>query len=1398
MSKNIGIVSMLILTFSPAFAFASFVPGQTLDPQCLPSDSSCIVIGVASNVAGSFTATSTATSTFVGPITTSGTTGGYFIDGNLILQASSTNFSTLIGIGAGSALNSSGTFNTAVGQNTLTVSTSSILNTAIGMNALNANTSGNNNTALGVASLYANTTGANNTASGVSALQQNTTGINNVGFGYGSLFSNTSGTGNTALGVSALGIQTTGFGNIGVGYNAGSNLTTGSNNIIIGFSISATSSTATNSLNIGNMIFGTGINGQGTTVSTGNVGIGTSTPWGRLSVGTVANSSAPQFVVASSTATSFIIDKSGNVGIGTTTPAYTLDVNGTVNASGGTQSGPRNVGFSIAGGQALFSNNGNSSNLFVGNVVGTNATGSAAYFNTIFGLSSGANIADVSSGGGYANSFFGYNAGNALTVGVGNVFLGNNAGQLSTTGVSNTIVGTNAGFLLTTGGGNTLLGSAAGGTSGGLTTGNNNIFVGAGSRGITTGSNNIMIGNLLNAASTTDSNQMNIQNILYGRNNAGNAATVSTGQIGIGTSTPWGRLSIAAVDNASIPQFVVASSTATSFIIDKSGNVGIGTASPSAVLDVQSSGSSLLGLTSSTTFAGIQMFSYRNSVLTHSLIEGLGARGTKTAPLAVQAGDALFSIRGAGYGTSDFDSNLKDDAAAIELKAESAFTDSGGNPVHPGMIVFETATGSGFDLERMRLTSTGNLGIGTTSPWAQLSVSAPANASNPQFVVASSSAVSLIVDASGKVGVGTASPTSNFEVAGKSIAFNTNQDGSLGAWNTNANALPGTLRQEAVVSANGYIYTTGGTLSGSPTANVYFAKLNGDGSIGIWTLNQNSLPAVRVFHTSVIANGYIYVIGGRTAGGGTSVFTTYYAKLNSDGSTGTWGTTAVLLAAGTKSASVTANGYIYVLAGDHNGALDNLVYYAKTNADGTLNAWTLGTLLPDQLDAPSASIANGYVYVMGGTSNNLGTVSSSTYYAKLNANGTVGAWSTTASLPLASDQAMGAFTANGYIYRLGGFDGTNAMSAVYYAKVNSNGTLGAWVTNTTALPAVRDLGAGIMVNGYAYVLGGNDGTSDQSTVYYASTARFKFSGSLDLLGLTSGASAIGDASGDVGGSIFAGNIFSANKLEVSGNTQLWNGLSVSGPVSILGATSTVSSPLFNIGTTSNTSIFSVLSNGNVGIGTSSPTAQFSTTGTVRFSNFGAGTLTTDASGNLSVSSDERLKNIDGQFTRSLSDILKINPISYHWNQLSGLDTSNSYTGFSAQNMQAAIPEAVGSSTNGFLSLQDRPILATIVNAVKDVGSIAGVFRDNMVAWLGNPGNGLAKIRADQVCAKTSSGTDVCMTGDQMQAMLNQINQTTLQNGIGATPQNVVLPPSDGTTSSKSVNQSETQSTSSTE
>lgn len=124
-------------------------------------------------------------------------------------------------------------------------------------------------------------------------------------------------------------------------------------------------------------------------------------------------------------------------------------------------------------------------------------------------------------------------------------------------------------------------------------------------------------------------------------------------------------------------------------------------------------------------------------------------------------------------------------------------------------------------------------------------------------------------------------------------------------------------------------------------------------------------------------------------------------------------------------------------------------------------------------------------------------------------------------------------------------------------------------------------------------------------------------------------------------------------------------------------------------------------------------------GTIQLNQYGAGTLTTDGSGNITASSDERLKDIQGKFTAGLAQVTQLNPIIYRWKAKTGLDASTVYAGFSAQNVQEAIPAAVGQDKDGFLTLQDRPLIAAAVNAIKELKSLFDTDHD-----------ALAKLKAD--------------------------------------------------------------------
>lgn len=148
-----------------------------------------------------------------------------------------------------------------------------------------------------------------------------------------------------------------------------------------------------------------------------------------------------------------------------------------------------------------------------------------------------------------------------------------------------------------------------------------------------------------------------------------------------------------------------------------------------------------------------------------------------------------------------------------------------------------------------------------------------------------------------------------------------------------------------------------------------------------------------------------------------------------------------------------------------------------------------------------------------------------------------------------------------------------------------------------------------------------------------------------------------------------------------------------------------SSGMANIqGTNSGLSYAAALSinaeGGDTVIGTSSYKTKL--IGGVQMSSFGAGTATFDSSGNISSSSDERLKTDIQPFQTGLAALSKINPIRYKWNSISGMETQHDYVGFSAQNVQAALPEGVGVNNKGYLSLQERAIIATLVNAVKEL------------------------------------------------------------------------------------------------
>ena len=129
-----------------------------------------------------------------------------------------------------------------------------------------------------------------------------------------------------------------------------------------------------------------------------------------------------------------------------------------------------------------------------------------------------------------------------------------------------------------------------------------------------------------------------------------------------------------------------------------------------------------------------------------------------------------------------------------------------------------------------------------------------------------------------------------------------------------------------------------------------------------------------------------------------------------------------------------------------------------------------------------------------------------------------------------------------------------------------------------------------------------------------------------------------------------------------------------------------------------TQMFLQKSNGRLGLGTITPGGQLE--------------LSLDqgrkpSTSTWTITSDARLKNIEGAYNKGLTDILKLNAISYHYKNVGDRKFDESVintpaVGFAAQDVQKVFPEAVGTDADGYLNLNIHPILIASINAFKQV------------------------------------------------------------------------------------------------
>lgn len=128
--------------------------------------------------------------------------------------------------------------------------------------------------------------------------------------------------------------------------------------------------------------------------------------------------------------------------------------------------------------------------------------------------------------------------------------------------------------------------------------------------------------------------------------------------------------------------------------------------------------------------------------------------------------------------------------------------------------------------------------------------------------------------------------------------------------------------------------------------------------------------------------------------------------------------------------------------------------------------------------------------------------------------------------------------------------------------------------------------------------------------------------------------------------------------------------------------------------TNNSIRMTILPNtGLVGIATTAPTDTLSVNGTA----------SKPGGGSWAVFSDERLKTIKGSFNRGLRAAMQLQPVRYEYkpDNALGLKSGTENVGFGAQQLQQIIPEAVTTTANGYLQVNNDPIIWTMLNAIKE-------------------------------------------------------------------------------------------------
>jgi len=250
-----------------------------------------------------------------------------------------------------------------------------------------------------------------------------------------------------------------------------------------------------------------------------------------------------------------------------------------------------------------------------------------------------------------------------------------------------------------------------------------------------------------------------------------------------------------------------------------------------------------------------------------------------------------------------------------------------------------------------------------------------------------------------------------------------NSDGTLGTWTT-ASGIPQDLSGAELVVYKNKAYLIGGfTDSTNTSSNVYSCDIYSDGTIGSW-VPVSTLPISLGYCQALMIGNYLFIIGGQS-NSSTYLNTVYRAKINEDGSVGVWNLVSTLPTNLSRFSAVLLKNKLYILGGTvSSNSTSRNIYISTIDVNYDLSSWVFYSEIPSNLAEFSLVSTSSTLYLLGGSA--MGSITDpdavfNTYSCTINQDGSLGSWVSGNALALAR-VGMRVLITSSKIYLLGGHD----------------------------------------------------------------------------------------------------------------------------------------------------------------------------------------------------------------------------------------------------------------------------------------------------------------------------------------------------------------------------------------